>query len=44
MWNLKRNDTNKLTKQKETHRLNENKLIVVRGKDEGRNSYRVWDQ
>ena len=21
MWNLKRNDTNKLTKQKETHRL-----------------------
>jgi len=23
MWNLKRNDTNKLTKQKETHRLRE---------------------
>ena len=41
MWNLKRNDTNKLKSQKETHRLNENKLIVVRGKDEGRDSYRV---
>ena len=23
MWNLKRNDTNELTKQKETHRLGE---------------------
>ena len=23
MWNLKRNDTNELTKQKETHRLKE---------------------
>ena len=23
MWNLKRNDTNKLTKQKQTHRLQE---------------------
>ena len=23
MWNLKRNDTNELTKQKETHRLRE---------------------
>ena len=41
MWNLKRNDTNKLKKQKETHRLNENKLIVVRGKDERRDSYRL---
>ena len=41
MWNLKRNDTNKLKKQIETHRLNENKLIVVRGKDERRDSYRL---
>ena len=32
MWNLKRNDTNKLTKQKETHRLNKNKLTVVGGR------------
>ena len=29
MWNLKINDTNELTKQKETHRLG--KLMVARG-------------
>ena len=32
MWNLKRNDTNELTKQKETHRLLENELMVARVK------------
>ena len=31
MWNLRRNDTNKLTKQKQTHRLRK-KLMVARGK------------
>ena len=30
MWNLKRNDTNELTKQKQTHRL-----MVAWGKDRG---------
>ena len=30
MWNLKRNDTNELTKQKETHRLR--KGMIARGK------------
>ena len=29
MWNLKRNDTNEFTKQKETHRLSE--FMVVGG-------------
>ena len=27
MWNLKRNDTNKLTKQKKTHRLRKGTLL-----------------
>ena len=31
MWNLKRNDINDLTKQKETHRLRK-QLMVARGK------------
>ena len=39
MWNLKRNDTNELTKQKQTHRL-----MVAWGKDRGEEiSYGVWD-
>ena len=38
MWNLKRNDTNELTKQKQTHRLREMELIIARGKDAGRDS------
>ena len=42
MWNLKRNDTNELTKQKQTHRLREMELIVARGKDAGRDSQGVW--
>ena len=37
-WNLKSNDTDELTKQKQTHRLREMELIVVRGKDAGRDS------
>ena len=32
MWNLKRNDTNELTKQKETHRLRK-QLVVAQGRD-----------
>ena len=32
MWNLRRNDTNELTKQKQTHRLRKKKLMVARGK------------
>ena len=32
MWNLKRNSARKLTKQKETHRLRTNKLMVTQGK------------
>ena len=31
-WNIKRNDTNELTKQKETHRLR-SKLMIARGRD-----------
>ena len=34
MWNLKRNDTNELTKQKQTHRLAER----IYGYQEGRDS------
>ena len=34
VWNLKRNDTNELTKQKVTEL--ENKLMVAQGKDEGK--------
>ena len=30
MWNLKRNDADELTKQKETHKLR-NKLMVAEG-------------
>ena len=37
MWNLKRNDTNELTKEKQTHRHREMELIIARGKDEGKN-------
>ena len=40
MWNLKRNDTNELTKQKETHRLR-GWIYACWGKDEGRDSWRV---
>ena len=36
-WNIKRNDTNELTKQKETHRLR-SKLMIARGRD----SYGLW--
>ena len=32
MWNLKRNDTNELTKQKQTHKLR-NELKAAEGKD-----------
>ena len=39
MWNLKRNDTNELTKQKQTHKLrNEMNLRLLRGRMEGRDS------
>ena len=34
MWNLKRNDTNELTKQKETHRLRE-RTYGCRGNEQG---------
>ena len=37
MWNLKRNDTNELTKQKKTHRLR-GWTYGGWGKDEGRDS------
>ena len=37
MWNLKKkNDTNELTKQKETYRLRD-ELRIVRGRDGGDN-------
>ena len=39
MWNLKRNYTNELTKQKETHRL---KRMIVAGLV-GRDKWAVWD-
>ena len=45
MWNLKRNDTNELTKQKQTHKLR-NELKVAEGTlrlMEGRDSQGVWD-
>ena len=35
-WNLKRNDTNELTKQKETHRLGERIYGYQEGRVEGR--------
>ena len=28
MWNLKRNDTNELTKQKETHKLRKQTMVA----------------
>ena len=33
MWNVKRNDTNELTKQKETHRLREGTYSCQWGRD-----------
>ena len=39
MWNLKRKDTNELTKQKETHKLREQGLG---GRMGGRDSWGVW--
>ena len=33
MWNLKINDTNKLTKQKQIHRLGEGMVAGSEGKD-----------
>ena len=44
MWNLKRNDTNELTKQKETHRLREQTYGCQRGIMGGRESQGVWDR
>ena len=41
MWNLKRNDRNELTKQKETDL--ENELTVAGGNDGRRDSQGVWD-
>ena len=36
MWNLKRNDTNEFTKQKETHKLRKQTYGYQRGKRGGR--------
>ena len=41
MWNLKRNDTNELPQQKETHRLRDQR--IAKGKDGDGDSFRVWD-
>ena len=40
MWNLKRNDTNELTKQQETHRLKRMNLwlLGLAGEERGRDS------
>ena len=38
MWRIKRNDTNELTEQKETHRLS-NRLMIARGRD----SFGLWE-
>ena len=38
MWHIKRNDTNELTKQKETHRFS-NRLMIARGRD----SFGLWE-
>ena len=45
MWNLKGNDTNELTKQKQTHRLSEGTCFLPgrRVRMGGRDSYGVWD-
>ena len=43
MWNLKRNNTNSLTKQKETHRLREQTYSCQGEGLGGRDSYGVWD-
>ena len=42
LQNLKRNDTNELTKQKETHRFREQSYGCC-GKDRERDSQVVWD-
>ena len=42
MWNIKRNDTNELTKQKETHRLRE-ETCGCQGGEQGREGMGVWD-
>ena len=46
MGNLKRNDTNELTKQKQTHSLREPKLLTVAGGEgwggSGEGSQGVW--
>ena len=41
MWNLKRNDTNEFTKQKETHRLSEFMVVGAGGivRDFGKVTY-----
>ena len=36
IWNLRSNDTNELTKQKETHRLKRTKLWLPWGNDVGK--------
>ena len=41
--NLKRNDTNELPKQKQTHRLREQAPGCQGGRTEGSDRYRVWD-
>ena len=38
LWNLKRNDTNELTKQKQTHRLREQTYRYQGGRMGGRDS------